>query len=115
MDKKLDDKVTTYINSADEKQIPLLEELRQTIHNAVPGSVEAIKWGFPVFAKSKDYAYLRFAKNHLTLGFYNIDNSLSDPDNRLEGTGNKLRHIKIKSKEDIDSEQISRWLKSITK
>ena len=105
-------KVTDYIQSAAAGQINLLEELRQLIHEAVPGTSEAIKWGFPVFAKNKDFTYLRFSKNHITLGFYNIDR-IEDPDNKLEGSGKTLRHIKIRRKEDIDSALIKQWLKSI--
>ena len=105
--------ITNYIHKATNEQIPILEELRQLIHEVVPGSSEAIKWGFPVFAKDKDYAYLRFSKKHITLGFYNID-KIEDPDNKLEGNGNTLRHIKIRKKEDIDESLISKWLISIS-
>ncbi|MFT6814381.1 MAG: hypothetical protein ACJAZ3_000268 [Sphingobacteriales bacterium] len=67
----------------------------------------------PVFAKEKDYCYLRYSKKHLTLGFYNID-KIEDPDSKLEGEGNTLKHIKIKSKSDIDTILFSNWLKSIS-
>ena len=105
--------VTNYIHTATNKQIYLLEDLRTIIHAAVPETSEAIKWGFPVFAKNKDYAYLRFSKKHITLGFYNID-KIQDPENKLEGAGNTLRHIKIRKEEDIDLTLINKWLKSIS-
>ena len=104
--------ITNYIDGANEAQIHLLEKIRLLIHQAVPETTEAIKWGFPVFARTKDYAYLRFSKKHITLGFYNID-KIDDPDNLLEGTGNTLRHIKIRKDEDIKVALISQWLKSI--
>ena len=105
--------ITNYIQNASNEQITLLEELRQLIHEVVPGTSEAIKWGFPVFAKSKDYAYLRFSKKHITLGFYNID-KIEDPEDKLEGKGITLRHIKIRNKKDIEVNLISKWLKSIS-
>ena len=105
--------ITNYIQTATNEQISLLEELRQLIHAVVPETSEAIKWGFPVFAKNKDFAYLRYSKKHITLGFYNID-KIDDPDKKLEGTGNTLRHIKIRKKEDIDLILISKWLESIS-
>jgi len=108
----LNQDITNYIQGANDQQIMLLEELRQLIHNTIPGTKEAIKWGFPVFGCPKDYTYLRFSKKHITLGFYNID-KIDDPDNLLEGTGNTLRHIKIKKKEDINEQVISKWLKAI--
>lgn len=106
-------KITDYINGASEEQIVILETLRNLIHNTVKDVTEEIKWKMPVFAKSKDFAYLRFSKIHITLGFYNID-KIKDPDNLLEGIGNTLKHIKIKKLEDIKEKVISDWLKQIT-
>lgn len=105
--------ITDYINKATAEQITLLEEIQQIIRDTVPGTTGAIKWGFPVFANEKDYAYLRFSKKHITLGFYNIDR-IEDPGNKLEGTGKTMRHIKIRKQEDIDKDLISKWLKSIS-
>ena len=108
----LNKEISAYIQQANQDHIPLLEKLRQLIHESVPGTKEAIKWGFPVFAKTKDFAYLRFSKKHITLGFYHV-NKIEDPDNLLEGTGNTLRHIKIRNEEEIDVHLIARWLTSI--
>ncbi len=109
----LNKKVTEYIHKASEEQIVILEELRQLIHESVKNVSEEIKWGFPVFASGKDFSYLRFSKKHITLGFYNID-KIKDPDNLLEGEGNTLKHIKIKSKDETRKEVISLWLNQIT-
>ncbi len=106
-------KVTEYIDNATEEQIVILEALRKLIHETVGNVSEEIKWGFPVFAKTKDFAYLRFAKKHITLGLYNIER-IQDPDNLLEGEGNTLKHIKIKSNDEIKQTVIAKWLKQIT-
>lgn len=105
--------VTEYIGNATEEQIVILEALRKLIHVTVDNISEEIKWGFAVFSQTKDFAYLQYAKKHITIGFYNID-KIQDPDNLLEGEGNTLKHIKIKSKDEIDSKIISQWLKEIT-
>ncbi len=112
MNTDFNEEITNYIAGASKDHILLLETLRSIVHKAVPGSSEAIKWGFPVFAKGKDFAYMRYAKKHVTLGFYNFD-KIEDPDNKLEGSGNTLRHIKITRQEDIDVSLISQWLKLI--
>ena len=109
----LNQKVTDYIDNASEEQIVILETLRKLIHETVENVSEEIKWGFPVFASTKDFAYLRFSKKHITLGFYNID-KIQDPNSLLEGEGNTLKHIKIKSKVEIKSKVIAEWLKQIT-
>ncbi len=106
--------VTDYISKAKEEQIILLESIRQLIHEAVPGTTEAIKWRMPVFAKQKDYAYLRFLKKHLTFGFYNADR-IEDSSGLLEGEGKTMRHIKVRKGEDIDPKLISKWLKVVSK
>lgn len=106
-------KVTDYIDKASEEQIVILEALRKIVHETVGNVSEEIKWGFPVFATTTDFAYLRFAKKHITLGFYNI-NKIKDPDNLLEGEGNTLKHIKIKSLNEIKVDIIKEWLKQIS-
>lgn len=110
---KLNSKVTSYIASAPEEQIVILDTLRKLIHETVGGVSEEIKWGFPVFATTKDFAYLRSAKKHITMGFYNID-KIQDPRNLLEGEGSTLKHIKIKSLGEINRSVISKWLHQIT-
>lgn len=109
----LNQKVTDYIENASEEQKVILEALRKLIHQTVENVSEEIKWGFPVFASTKDFAYLRFSKKHITLGFYNID-KIQDPDSLLEGEGNTLKHVKIKSKAEIKSKVLAEWLKQIT-
>ena len=105
--------VTTYITKTSEEQQVVLLSVRKLIHE-LGGVSEAIKWKFPVFAKEgRDFAYLRFAKEHITLGFYNID-KIKDPDNLLQGEGNTLKHIKIKSIDEINAPVIREWLHQIT-
>ncbi|MFZ4545349.1 MAG: DUF1801 domain-containing protein [Saprospiraceae bacterium] len=106
-------KVSDYFNNATEEQIAVLNVLRKLIHDTVDNVSEEIKWNMPVFNNGKDFAYLRFSKKHITLGFYNID-KIEDPDNLLEGEGNTLKHIKIKSTDEIRKDVISLWLKQIT-
>lgn len=106
-------KVTDYISKASKEQIEKLETLRQLVHESVKDVTEEIKWNMPVFGKTKDFAYLRFSKKHITLGFYHID-KLKDPDNLLEGEGNTLKHIKITELDSKLKQLIKKWLKQIT-
>lgn len=105
--------VTNYINKGSTYQVKLLSELRDLIHSTVPNTAESIKWGFPVFGNPKDFSYLRHSKNHITLGFYNID-KIDDPDTILEGSGKTLKHIKIKNETDIPTTQLKNWLSAIS-
>lgn len=105
--------VTDYIGKASAEQITTLETLRKLIHESIEGVLEEIKWNMPVFGKNKDFAYLRFSKKHITLGFYHIY-KLKDPDNLLEGEGNTLKHIKITQLDNKQKQQIRKWLKQVT-
>lgn len=109
---KLDKQVTDYISKAPEAQIAMLEMLRQLAHDAVPGTTEAIKWGFPVFSKTKNYAYFKASKQYIRFGFYNTE-KIADRDTVLEGTGKDLRHVKIRKPEDIDKKLFTKWLKAV--
>ena len=73
--------------------------------------VETIKWNMPVFKKSKTFTYFCFFKNHINMGFYNFER-IDDPNNLLQGEGNTMRHIKIKSMSDIDTKLFKQWLKA---
>ena len=44
---------------------------------------------------TQHYAYIAVQSSHINLGFYH-GASLADPSGLLEGTGKKLRHIKIR-------------------
>lgn len=102
--------VEQYIAQATPTQQPILEQLCQLIKKAVPTATESIKWSRPVFTAQKDFVYLKTAKAYVTLGFFSSQN-LNDPNGLLEGTGKDMRHIKIRKVEDIDSQQITEWLK----
>ena len=86
---------------------PLLREtmitLRALILEVHPNAVEVVRLGDRAATygtgprKMLDgYAYLMPHKNWINLGFYQgVD--LPDPDKLLDGTGAKLRHVKIQS------------------
>jgi hypothetical protein len=52
-------------------------------------------FGFGPKKMSEHYAYVAVNKSHINLGFY-YGASLSDPAGLLEGTGKKLRHVKLR-------------------
>ncbi|MEJ8757137.1 DUF1801 domain-containing protein [Pontibacter sp. H259] len=102
--------VTDYISNAGNQQ-EILQTIRQLIHETVPAVTEEFKWGRPVFRASRDFAYLKTAKAYVTLGFFNYQ-KLNDPGNLLEGTGKGMRHIKLKSINEIDNHLLTTWFKA---
>jgi hypothetical protein len=86
---------------------PELKELaldvRRLVLESDPGITESLKWGCPCFAGKKMICYLASQANYLNFGFYQAT-LLPDPEQLLEGTGAKMRHIKIRSQADINPE-----------
>ena len=101
--------VSAYINKAASPQKEIMTALRDLIAESVPGVKEALKWGQPVYAKTNDFCYLKAAKSHVNLGFMDFQN-LNDPEGLLEGTGKTMRHIKLKSLNDLKPGLFSTWL-----
>jgi hypothetical protein len=102
--------VSEFINKAPDRQKEIMQKLRWLIHDSGAGVREEFKWSRPVFKAQNDIAYFKNAKAYVTLGFFNFL-KLHDPDNRLEGTGKDMRHVKIKSMEDIDEKLFRDWFK----
>jgi hypothetical protein len=106
----MNEKITDYIKNAPPGHREILEVLRVLILDTVEGVVEEFKWGRPVFVKGNEFAYLRDASKHVALGFYK-GHLLEDEKGLLEGEGNEMRHIKLFKLEDIDREQLKKWIK----
>jgi hypothetical protein len=86
----------------------IAEKLRELIVSVYPDVVE-VPWpkqriiGYGVGPKkmSEHFCYIGAHKEHVNLGFY-YGADLSDPRGVLEGTGKKLRHIKVREIEDVN-------------
>jgi hypothetical protein len=79
----------------------LAQELRQLVKKQVPDAKESVNsWGIPTFTLVGSFAFFLIAKSHLSLGFA-LGTSLKDPHHLLEGTGKNLRHVKIRTAEDL--------------
>jgi hypothetical protein len=64
---------------------------------------KSVSYGIGPKKMSEAYCYLMPQKDYVNLGFFH-GTSLPDPQNLLEGTGKKLRHIKVRP---LESAQIN--------
>lgn len=110
---RMNDQVTAYIEGASEEQRRIMESVRELVHGTVKDVREDFKWGRPIFATAKDFAYFKTAKSYVTFGFMQAS-KLDDPDGRLEGTGKDMRHIKLRNMADVDAALLKKWLKVLT-
>jgi hypothetical protein len=85
------------------------------IREVMPDSVEEVHPGrnniiFGKGSKMKDWiCYVSPFKNHINLGFLR-GTELCDPKGLLEGTGMLLRHVKLRSVEDLGKPEVRELL-----
>ena len=101
------------IRKLDPKKKEITGSIRELIRKTLPNATEAVKWGnITYLLNGKNLAWLLFYKEHVDFGFF-MGSKLKSA--LLEGTGKNLRHIKIRTKEDINKKEFSRLLKDAAK
>ena len=90
----------------------LARRCKALIQDVMPGVVEVpwprqktIGYGVGLKKMSEHFCYIAVFKNHINLGFF-YGSDLPDPENLLEGTGKRLRHIKISQGEQLENPAI---------
>jgi hypothetical protein len=90
------------------EQQAIEQALRATIRREFPGAVEQVDFGNKLiaFGRSMKIRGLLFAviahKAHVNLQLAD-GADLPNPDGRIEGTGKRIRHVKIRTAEDASS------------
>lgn len=102
----------------DPKIEQIARSLRTIILSVDPDAVEVVRLGdnaasFGLGPKkmSEAYAYIMPKAAYVNLGFYN-GAALADPTGLIEGTGKRLRHVKVYSTEDADRPELRRLIES---
>ena len=100
-----------------DNKLKLVLGLREIVSSSVPDLKVILKWGRLTFVHEKDLiAFICSCpgKEYIELGFFK-GNSLCDLQQLLEGKGNKIRRLKIKSLNKIPAKQLEKWLKEAIK
>lgn len=87
---------------------PIARRLREVVVDIDPTAVEVVRlgdraatYGLGPKKMSEGYVYVPPHDNWVNLGFYK-GADLPDPKGLLEGTGAKMRHVKVRSAEDAE-------------
>jgi hypothetical protein len=105
-----DKTVDGYIAELESWQAEIVSQVRGIILQAAPQARESIKWAQPVYESGGPFAYMKAFKKAVNFGFWRgID--LDDPKGILEGSGEKMRHVKLTSLEDIDAAQFADFVR----
>ena len=93
--------VDEYIAGLEGWQAEIVSRVRQIIIETVPDARESIKWAQPVYESGGPFAYFKAFKKAVNFGFWR-GADLEDPAGILQGSGDKMRHVKLASLDDID-------------
>jgi hypothetical protein len=93
--------VDAYIAQLEIWQAEIVSEVRNIVLAAVPEAEEAIKWAQPVYSINGPLAYIKAFKSSVNFGFWRgVD--IDDPGGLLQGSGEKMRHVKLTNLDDVD-------------
>jgi hypothetical protein len=100
-----------YLADQPEKNQTLIRALRRFVKKTAPKLVESVKWGNGCWLKDKTpVAYVYSDKDWVQFGFIR-GASLKDPKHLLEGKGQYVRHIKVRTTGDIDGKTFATLLR----
>lgn len=102
--------VDAYLAGVTGELADLAQRLRQVILSAAPSATESIKWGQPVYEDGGPVCYFKVATSHITFGFWR-GTEIDDPEGRLEGDGDRMKHIKLRSPDDLADDAIADWVR----
>jgi len=91
-----------YFADQSRKNQKIIKALRAFVKRAAPTLVESVKWGNGCWLKGKaPIAYVYSDAEWVQFGFIR-GSSLKDPKKLLEGKGEYVRHIKVRTTADIN-------------
>jgi hypothetical protein len=94
-------RIDTYLEKKPAELAKIAEKLRKLVKRTVAGAMESVNpWRIPTFESNGPMCFFMVGKNHVTFGFLR-GTSLPDPAGLLEGTGKNLRHVKLKTADDV--------------
>ncbi len=102
--------MNAFISKLSPSNRKIVKNLRGIILKAVPNVEEAIKWGMPCYSQNGMICHIIPAKAHVSLAF-SKGVGLTDPNSLLQGEGKKMRHIKLRSENEIKTKIIATWVR----
>jgi hypothetical protein len=106
--------VEEYISSLEDWKGEIVAELREMILEVSPEISESIKWAQPVYESNGPFGYIKAFKNAVNFGFWR-GADLKDPKGMLQGSGEKMRHVKLTKLDDINHKLFSDFVRQAIK
>ncbi|HJX04827.1 MAG TPA: DUF1801 domain-containing protein [Thermoplasmata archaeon] len=102
--------VEGYLTSLGKDKLPIVQDLRKLIREAIPDSRETIKWGTLIFEKEKIIGAIMVHKERVNLQLWR-GSELTDKNRMLEGSGRSMRHLRFLKTSDIKKGPVKALLK----
>jgi hypothetical protein len=99
--------IETYSSKLEAEIASLVIETRRFVLDLVPEAIERYKWSHPWYEYNGSFCYIMGFSKHINLGFPR-GAELVDRFSFLEGTGKGMRHVKIRSTEDLQDPDIAK-------
>jgi hypothetical protein len=88
-----------------------VRRIRELVDGAAPDAESSIKWAQPVWqAGGGPFAYVKAFQRSVNLGFWR-GAQLDDPDGLLAGDGDRMKHIAIRSVDEIPADAVGRFVR----
>jgi uncharacterized protein YdeI (YjbR/CyaY-like superfamily) len=101
-----DSRVDAFIENAPDFAKPILEYIREIVHETSPLLMETVKWGFPFFDYKGPVCQMAAFKEHCSFGFWKAT-LLNDPYHALSiGDGSAGSFGRIAKIDDLPSKEI---------
>lgn len=102
--------VDDYIDDLSGWQKDVVSQLRVIVREAAPNAEEAIKWSQPVYSTNGPFCYFKAFGGHVNFGFWRgVD--LEDPKGLLQGDGERMRHVKLTSTDEVNPRAFRAFVK----
>ena len=102
--------VDEYIAAFDDWRTDAMKRLREVVREGAPHSAVGIKWAQPVWEWNGPMIWMKAYPKHVDIGFWR-GTEMEDPKKVLTGDGERMRHIKITSVDDIPADALRELVK----
>jgi hypothetical protein len=102
--------VDEYIAAFDDWRTDAMKRLREVVKEGAPHSAVGIKWAQPVWEWNGPMIWMKAYPKHVDIGFWR-GTEMEDPKKVLTGDGERMRHIKITSVDEIPADALRELVK----
>ena len=104
--------IDSYVDTKPAELRDVAEQLRKLMKKTVKSAKESVNsWKIPTYESNGPMCFFMVEKYHVTFGFLR-GTSLPDPAGLLEGTGKNVRHVKLRTAEDVKEPALRRLLEA---